>query len=328
MHVCAELYARPILQIRPDDIAFSAAKLYFAYGLGNGLYFPLAVGASAIHFPGRITPEAAYRVISEQRPTIFFGSPTLYAGMLAMPDAAARFDTSSLRLCVSAGEPLPADLFRRWQERTGVEILDGIGSTEVLHIFISNLPGRVVPGASGHVVPGYEARITDEQGQPVPQGEIGNLLISGDSTCSQYWNKHERTKAVISGTWIHTGDKYYQDENGIYWYAGRADDMLKVSGVWVSPGEIENVLLQHEAVAEVAVVGHPDKDGLTKPVAWVVLRDAFTGTPQLAQTLLDFVLTRLPVYKRPRKIEFVPQLPRTPTGKVRRFQLRQTPVDL
>ena len=323
MHVCTELYARPILQIRPDDIAFSAAKLYFAYGLGNGLYFPLAAGASAIHFPGRITPEAAYRVISEQRPTIFFGSPTLYAGMLAMPDAAARFDTSSLRLCVSAGEPLPADLFRRWQERTGVEILDGIGSTEVLHIFISNLPGRVVPGASGYVVPGYEARITDEQGQPVPQGEIGNLLISGDSTCSQYWNKHERTKAIISGPWIHTGDKYYQDEQGIYWYAGRADDMLKVSGQWVSPVEVEAALISHPAVLESAVVGRADADGLIKPHATVVLKEGFTPSDALADELKQHVKTTLVPHKYPRWVVFVPELPKTATGKIQRYKLRE-----
>ncbi|HST87251.1 MAG TPA: benzoate-CoA ligase family protein, partial [Ktedonobacterales bacterium] len=323
MHVCAELYARPILQIRPDDITFSAAKLYFAYGLGNGLYFPLAAGASAIHFPGRITPEAAYRVISEQHPTIFFGSPTLYAGMLAMPDAAARFDTSSLRLCVSAGEPLPADLFRRWQERTGVEILDGIGSTEVLHIFISNLPGRVVPGASGYVVPGYEARISDEQGQPVPQGEIGNLLISGDSTCSQYWNKHERTKATISGPWIHTGDKYYQDEQGIYWYAGRADDMLKVSGQWVSPVEVEAALISHPAVLESAVVGRADADGLIKPHATVVLKEGFTPSDALADELKQYVKTTLVPHKYPRWVVFVPELPKTATGKIQRYKLRE-----
>ncbi|MGH2487117.1 MAG: benzoate-CoA ligase family protein, partial [Ktedonobacterales bacterium] len=239
MHCCAELYARPILGLTADDVTFSAAKLFFAYGLGNGLYFPLAVGGSAVHYPGRVTPEAAFTVIAEQRPTVFFGVPTLYAAMLAMPDAASRFDTSSLRLCVSAGEALPADLFNRWRDRFGVEILDGIGSTEVLHIFISNVAGQVVPGSSGRLVPGYEAAIVDEDNQPVARGEIGNLLIAGDSVCSQYWNKHERSKATITGPWIHTGDKYYQDEHDNFWYCGRSDDMLKVSGQWVSPVEVE-----------------------------------------------------------------------------------------
>ncbi|MGZ3672881.1 MAG: benzoate-CoA ligase family protein, partial [Ktedonobacterales bacterium] len=273
MHVCTELYAKPFLSLTPDDVTFSAAKLYFAYGLGNGLYFPLSVGASAIHYPGRITAEVAFRVIAEQRPTIFFGSPTLYAAMLAIPDAATRFDTSSLRLCVSAGESLPAELFTRWRDRFGTEILDGIGSTEILHIFISNRAGEVTPGSSGRVVPGYEALIVDEQRQPVPQGEIGNLLISGDSTCTQYWNKHERTKATILGSWIQTGDKYYQDEQGYYWYCGRSDDMLKVSGQWVSPVEVEAALITHPSVLEAAVVGRADADGLIKP-------QRYQGEPQ------------------------------------------------
>ena len=242
MEYCVEAYAKPILQLTPDDITFSAAKLFFAYGLGNGLYFPLAAGASAIHFAGRVTPDAAFQVIAEQRPTIFFGVPTLYAAMLALPDAAQKYDTSSLRLCVSAGESLPADLFTRWRDRFGVEILDGIGSTEILHIFISNVAGQVVPGSSGQLVPGYEASIVDEHGESVPRGEIGNLLIAGDSICSQYWNKHERSKATITGRWIATGDKYYQDEQGSYWYGGRSDDMLKVSGQWVSPVEVEAAL--------------------------------------------------------------------------------------
>ncbi len=255
MHICAELYAKPILQLRPDDVTFSAAKLYFAYGLGNGLYFPLSVGASAVHFPGRITPEVAFQVISEQRPTIFFGAPTLYAGMLALPDAASSYDTSSLRLCVSAGESLPAELFNRWRDRFGVEILDGIGSTEILHIFISNRAGAVVPGSSGQLVPGYQALMVDENRQPVPQGEIGNLLVAGDSICSQYWNKHERTRQPSLGRGSMTGDKYYQDESGNYWYCGRSDDMLKVSGQWVSPVEVEAALVAHPAVLEAAVVG-------------------------------------------------------------------------
>ena len=323
MHVCAELYAKPVLGIRPDDIAFSAAKLYFAYGLGNGLYFPLAVGASAIHFPGRITPESAFQVIAEQRPTIFFGSPALYAGMLAMPNTAERFDTSSLRVCVSAGEALPADIYRRWHERFGVEILDGIGSTEILHIFISNAPGQVIPGSSGRLVPGYQASIVDEQGQPVPQGEIGNLLISGDSICSQYWNKHERTKSTILGPWIQTGDKYYQDERGIYWYAGRSDDMLKVSGQWVSPVEVESALIAHASVLSAAVVGREDQDGLLKPQAFVVLKDGVEPSDALADELKQHVKTTLMPHKYPRWITFMPELPMTATGKIQRYRLRE-----
>ena len=322
MHVCTELYAKPILQLTPDDVTFSAAKLYFAYGLGNGLYFPLSVGASAIHYPGRITAEVAFRVIAEQRPTIFFGSPTLYAAMLAIPDAATRFDTSSLRLCVSAGESLPAELFTRWRDRFGTEILDGIGSTEILHIFISNRAGAVKPGSSGHVVPGYEALIVDEQGQPVAQGDIGNLWIAGDSTCTQYWNKHERTKATIMGSWIQTGDKYYQDANGYYWYCGRSDDMLKVSGQWVSPVEVESALITHPSVLEAAVVARADADDLIKPQAYVVLQAGVTPSDELANELKQHVKTTLVPHKYPRWIEFVPELPKTATGKVQRYILR------
>jgi len=323
MHCCVELYAKPFLQLTPDDICFSAAKLYFSYGLGNALYFPLSAGASAIHFPGRMTAESAFQVIAQQRPTVFFGSPTLYASMLAMSDADKRFDTSSLRLCVSAGEALPADIFTRWRDRFGVEILDGIGSTEVLHIFISNRAGEVVPGSSGHVVPGYEAAILDEQGQSVAQGEIGNLVIAGDSTCSQYWNKHERTKATIVGRWIQTGDKYYQDEAGNYWYAGRSDDMLKVSGQWVSPVEVEAALISHPAVLSAAVIGREDRDGLVKPQAFVVLKEGIAGSDALSDELKQYVKTTLVPHKYPRWVEFVGELPMTATGKIQRYKLRE-----
>ena len=322
MHCCVELYARPILQVTQDDVTFSAAKLFFAYGLGNGLYFPLAVGGSAVLYPGRVTPEVAFSVIAEQRPTIFFGVPTLYAAMLAIPDAEKRFDTSSLRVCVSAGEALPADLYNRWRDRFGVEILDGIGSTEVLHIFISNAPGQVVPGSSGRLVPGYEAAIVDEAGQPVAQGEIGNLLIAGDSTCAQYWNKHERTKAVISGRWIQTGDKYYQDEAGNFWYCGRSDDMLKVSGQWVSPIEVEAALASHPSVLEAAVVGREDGDGLVKPQAYVVLKNGVEPSAALTVELQQYVKATLAPVKYPRWIDFVAELPKTATGKIQRYVLR------
>lgn len=321
---CAiELYARPLLNITENDVTFSAAKLFFAYGLGNGLYFPMAVGGSAIHYPGRVTAESAFQTIHDQKPTIFFGVPTLYAAMLAMPDAKTRFDTSSLRLCVSAGESLPAELFTRWRERFGVEILDGIGSTEALHIFISNRQGQVVPGSTGYAVPGYEARLLDENGAQVAQGEIGNLVISGDSVCAQYWNKHERSKATILGRWVQTGDKYYQDERGAYFYCGRSDDMLKVSGQWVSPVEVEAALISHPAVLEAAVVGREDADGLTKPQAYVVLKEGQTPSDDLARELQTHVKTTLTPVKYPRWIEFTPELPKTATGKIQRYRLRQ-----
>ena len=322
MHVCSELYAGPILNIGPEDITFSAAKLYFAYGLGNGLYFPLGVGASAVHFPGRITAETAFQVINDQRPTIFFGVPTLYAAMLAMPDAASRFDTSSLRLCVSAGESLPPDLFSRWRDRFGVDILDGIGSTEILHIFISNRAGQVRPGSTGMLVPGYQARLLDEQGQPVPQGEIGNLFIAGDSTCAYYWNKHERTKSTFVGEWVATGDKFHQDADGYLWYDGRSDDMLKVSGQWVSPVEVEAALIAHPAVLEAAVIGREDQDGLIKPQAFVVLQAGQTPSDALAEELQAHVKRTLAPHKYPRWVVFVTELPKTATGKIQRYLLR------
>src|SRR5579859_5098542 len=322
MHVCTELYAKPILSLTPDDITFSAAKLFFAYGLGNGLYFPLAVGASAVHFPGRITPESAFQAINDFRPTIFFGVPTLYAGMLALPDAATRFDTSSLRCCVSAGESLPADILRRWKEKFKVDILDGIGSTEILHIFISNRVGQIKPGSSGKLVPGYEALITDEHGHAVNQGDIGNLLIRGDSITADYWNKHEKTKDVLNGHWIHTGDKYYDDDEGFYWYCGRSDDMLKVGGQWVSPVEVEGALIAHPAVLEAAVVGDMDTEQLIKPRAYIVLNQGYEPSEAMENELKAFVKERLAVFKYPRWIEFVPELPKTATGKIQRFKLR------
>jgi benzoate-CoA ligase family protein len=324
MVFCTEYYAKPVLGIHEGDITFSAAKLYFAYGLGNNLYFPFAVGASAVHYSGRPLAEDMFKVVQQYRPTIFYGSPTLYAGMLALPDAEKRFDFSSVRTCVSAGEALPADILRRWREKFNVDILDGIGSTEILHIFISNRAGEVKPGSSGKLVPGYEALITDEGGHAVPQGEIGNLLIRGDSTTAYYWNKHEKTKDVINGHWIHTGDKYYQDAEGYYWYCGRADDMLKVSGQWVSPVEVEGVLIAHPAVLEVAVVGDMDADQLVKPRAYIVLNQGYEASEALANELKTFVKEQLVPFKYPRWIEFVPELPKTATGKIQRFKLRES----
>jgi benzoate-CoA ligase family protein len=323
MLVCTELYARPFLRITQDDITFSAAKLYFAYGLGNNLYFPFAEGAAAVYYAGRPIGEDLFKVIDRYHPTIFYAVPTQYASMLAIPDAEKRFDCSSLRVCVSAGEPLPAELYRRWKERFGVEILDGIGSTEICHIFISNRQGEVRPGSSGKLVPGYEAKIVDEQGQIVPQGEIGNLLIKGDSTCAFYWNKHEKTRQTIQGEWIHTGDKYYQDAEGFFWYCGRSDDMLKVGGQWVSPVEVESALIMHQAVLEAAVVGQADADGLIKPKAYVVLQQGQTANDALVEELKAFVKDRLAAFKYPRWIECVAELPKTATGKIQRYKLRE-----
>ena len=322
MLYCTEYYAKNILNIQPSNITFSAAKLYFAYGLGNNLYFPFGVGASAVHYPGRPLAEDMFKVVQQYRPTIFYGVPTLYASMLALPDAEKRFDFSSVRVCVSAGESLPGEILRRWQDKFHVDILDGIGSTEILHIFISNRPGEIRPGSTGKLVPGYEARITDEQGQNVAQGEIGNLLISGDSIAASYWNKHEKSKSTMHGQWIHTGDKYYQDTDGYFWYAGRSDDMLKVSGQWVSPIEVEAALIAHPAVLESAVVGAMDADDLLKPRAYVVLNAGYEPSDELASELKAFIKARLVPFKYPRWVEFVAELPKTATGKIQRFKLR------
>src|SRR6266446_10163611 len=323
MVVASEQYARNILHIRESDRFFSVAKLFFAYGLGNALYFPLAVGATAILWPGSPSPRNVHDVIERHRPTLFFSVPSNYAALADYRGQNNGFDLSSIRLGVSAGEALPASLCQRFSECFGFEILDGIGSTEALHIFVSNSPGAVRPGSSGRAVPGCEVKILDDQGQPVPTGEIGNLWIKSEAVCAAYWNRHERTKQSIQGNWICTGDKFHQDGDGYYWFDGRADDMLKVSGAWVSPSEIESVLIEHAAVAEVAVVANKDKNGLTKPVAWVVLRAGFVGSAELASSLQEFVVSRLPIYKRPRSVEFVSELPKTATGKIQRFKLRQ-----
>jgi benzoate-CoA ligase len=323
MVVCAELYAKGILGISSSDRCFSVAKLFFAYGLGNALYFPFAVGATTILWPGAPAPASVYAVIEKHRPTLFFSVPTNFGMLLAHQRQGRDFDLSSIRYAVSAGEALPAALFERFKSRFGVEILDGIGSTEILHIFISNRPGAIRPGSSGLLVPGYEAKLLDEEGRPAPRGEIGNLFILGDSTCAGYWNKHEKTKDTIDGHWIRTGDKYHQDQEGFFWYAGRADDMLKVGGIWVSPVEVENVLVEHPSVLECGVGAWQDRDELMKPLAYVVLRQGVQGTPELALELQQFVRDRLAEYKRPRWIEFLPELPKTATGKIQRYKLRE-----
>jgi benzoate-CoA ligase len=322
MWLSTETYAKQVLGMRGTDRVFSAAKLFFAYGLGNAGYFPMGVGAQSVLYPHRPTPEGVFEVLTRQRPTIFFGVPTLYAGMLAVKEAERRFDLSSLRVCVSAGEALPEEIYTRWRERFGVEIIDGIGTTEILHIFLSNRPGAARPGSSGLPVPGYEAIIVDDEGRPVPRGEIGNLRVKGDSVMAYYWNKHDKNKETLFGPWIQTGDKYSQDADGYFWYAGRSDDMLKVGGIWVSPVEVEATLIRHAAVLEAAVVGKEDSDRLVKPQAFVVLKEPGTASPQLADDLKAFVKDKIAPYKYPRWIEFVGELPKTATGKIQRFKLR------
>jgi len=324
MVICSKLFAKGVLGIRSSDRCFSVAKLFFAYGLGNALFFPLSVGATSILWPGPPTPQHVYEVIEKHRPTLFYSVPTSYGMLLAhqRPDAAPDFDLSSIRLGVSAGEALPPALYERFKHRFGVDVLDGIGSTEAGHMFISNRPGQIRPGSSGLIVEGYGARILDDAGQPMPLGEIGNLWIEGDSVCAGYWNQHEKTKHTIEGRWLRTGDKYTQDAEGYFWYAGRSDDMLKVGGLWVSPVEVENALIAHPVVLESGVVGREDHDTLVKPMAFVVLREGVAGTPELAKELQQFVRERLAEYKRPRWVEFLAELPKTATGKIQRFKLR------
>jgi benzoate-CoA ligase family protein len=329
MVVCATLFGQGVLGITEQDRTFSVAKLFFAYGLGNALYFPFSVGATTILWPGAPTPQNVYAVIETHRPTLFYSVPTGYGMMLAHEKGRSEglrsdrdFDLSSVRLAVSAGEALPPALYDRFKQRFGIDILDGIGSTEVLHMFISNHIGAIRPGSSGQIVSGYEARLLDDGGHPVAEGEIGNLWINGDSVCAGYWNQHEKTKSTIEGRWIRTGDKYTQDADGYFWYAGRSDDMMKVGGLWVSPVEVENALVAHPAVLECGVVANEDHDSLTKPMAFVVLRDGAAGSPELAKELQQFVRERLAEYKRPRWVEFLPELPKTATGKIQRFKLR------
>lgn len=323
MAYCAEHYAKGVLKINENDRTFSVARLFFAYGLGNGLYFSFYVGAATILSPSRPTPEHVYEVIDRYKPTLFFGVPTSYTAMLQLKWAKEKYNLSSIRHCISAGEALPKVIFERWLETFNLEILDGIGSTEILHIFISNLPGQVRPGSTGLIVPDYEAKIVDNDNHIVQTGETGTLMIKGDSIAAYYWNKHEKTKQTFQGEWINTGDKYCQDEDGYFWYVGRGDDMIKSGGIWVSPIEVENSLMEHPAVLETGVVGSGDIDGLLKPKAFVVLREGFEPTPELAKDLAQFVKNKIAPYKFPRWIEFTPELPKTATGKIQRYKLRQ-----
>ncbi len=317
----AELYAKPILGIRESDTVYSAAKLFFAYGLGNALTFPMAVGASSVLMPERPTPTSVSKLLREERPTIFYGVPTLYAALLAYNELPKR-EELALRRCVSAGEALPEEIARRWSERIGVEILDGIGSTEMLHIFLSNRPGDVRYGTTGKPVPGYELRIVGEDGNPAPAGEIGELQISGPTSAPFYWNQRERSRTTFLGPWTRSGDKYRQDADGYYAYCGRTDDMLKVGGIYVSPFEVEAALMTHEAVLEAAVIGDADEQKLIKPRAYVVAKPGVRPDAALAEALQQHVKSRLALYKYPRWIEFIEELPKTATGKIQRFKLR------
>lgn len=319
MITITDLFVKPVLGMREQDICFSASKLFFAYGLGNSLYFPFRFGASTVLWPERPEPEKVLQAIERYHPTFFFSVPTLYARLLRVEK---RYDLSSLRVCLSSGEPLPPALFYQWKEKFGNELLDVVGSTEATHDFLANRPGRIKPGSSGEVTPAFEAKIVDEEGQEVPVGQVGNLLVKGDANSPYYWNKHEQTKRTMLGEWLKTGDTYYRDEEGFYWYCGRSDDMLKVGGMWVSPIEIENTLLEHCSVLEAAVTGHADQDGLTKPKAYVVLKGEYRPSDKLREELQSLVKSRLAPYKYPRWIEFVEDLPKTVTGKIQRFRLR------
>ena len=323
MIVEADLYARGVVGVVESDVSFSVAKLFFAYGLGNGLYFSLRTGGTTILLPDRPMPDKVFETIDRHQPTIFYSVPTSYVALLAAAEKTGRTDLGRVRLCVSAGEPLPKHTYQRWHERFGVEILDGIGSTEILHIFISNRPGKVKPGSTGQIVPGYEAKIINEDGAEVPTGEVGTLLIKGDSIAAGYWNKHEQTKETFRGHWINTHDKFSIDSDGYFWYAGRTDDMFKVSGQAVWPTDVESVLLGHAAVLESGVVGTKAPDGLVKPVAFVVLKDGHDPSPELVRDIQTYVKKTTTPHKYPRAVVFVDSLPKTATGKIKRYKLRE-----
>ena len=320
----AELYGTPVLGISEKDVCFSAAKLFFAYGLGNGLSFPLSVGATVVLMAERPTPDATFKRWTDTQfgpqPTVFFGAPTGFAGMLASPNLPSK-NNVSLRMCSSAGEALPAELGEKFTQHFGVEIVDGIGSTEMLHIYLSNRPGKVRYGTTGWPVPGYDIQLRGDDGQPVPDGETGDLFIKGPSAALLYWGNRDKSRETFQGAWTKSGDKYVHNADGTYTYSGRSDDMLKVSGIYVSPFEVESTLVQHPAVLEAAVIGVNDSDGLTKTKAYVVLK---AGQSATEAELKAFVKDRLAPYKYPRSIEFIAELPKTATGKIQRFKLRDS----
>ena len=320
----ANHWGKNILGLQESDRTFGAAKLFFTFGTGGNLIFPWYVGASIVLFSG--SPRVATNIlemIDRFKPTILYNAPTGYAMALAIPNLTEKYDLSSLRLCVSAGEALPSPIWHQWKERTGLKTIDGIGSTEVYHIFLSNRPEDIRPGSSGKPFDGYELRIVDEEGNEVPQGHIGNLLVKGESVALSYLHQYAPSRHTFRGEWLFTGDKYYVDENGYYWHAGRSDDMLKVGGIWASPMEIESTLISHPAVLECAVVAHRDHSNLVKPKAFVVLNEGYTGSPEQEKELIEYCRTKMAAYKRPRWVEFVDELPKTATGKIQRFKLRE-----
>ena len=324
MLVTSRNYAHTVLGLRADDVTFSVSKLFFAYGLGNGMYFPFSAGARTLLNPERTNVAQVIEMVARHRPTVFFAVPTFYAAVLRETERPGhRVDFSSVRKCVSAGETLPAEIFNAWKRQFGIEILDGIGSTEMLHIFISSVPGKCKPGSCGFPVPGYEVKIVDDDGVSVRDGEIGNLWVHGASAFAEYWRIPELTARTKRGDWVVTGDKFFFDGGGYYHYCGRADDMLKVAGMWVSPMEVENALLGHPQVAEVAVVGATDERGLSYSVAHVVLRGNVQGSDKLADEICEHVKARLVSYKVPREVQFCSELPKTVTGKIQRFLLRE-----
>jgi benzoate-CoA ligase len=315
-----ETFAKEILRIAEADATFSSTKLYHAYGLGNNLTFPYWVGATTVLRPGRPDPRGLLETAQRERPSLFFSVPTLYGAMVNLPDA-AEHDLSSVRMCVSAAEPLAPEVLRRWQGCFGLDIIDGIGSTEMLHIYCSNRPGDVKPGTSGRPVPGYELVLLDERREPVARGEVGNLYVRGDSALAYYWHQHEKTKAAIHGEEFFTGDRYRVDDDGCYVYEGRADDMIKVGGLWASPIEIENVLVEHPRVLEAAAVG-VDHEYTTRVKAFVICRGD-PGDDGLVGELQEWCKSRLRRYEYPHFIDFVDELPKTPTGKIQRYKLRE-----
>jgi 4-hydroxybenzoate-CoA ligase len=321
----ARLTGKGCLGMREDDLVFSAAKLFFAYGLGNSMSFPMSVGAATVLLPERPTPEAVFRTLKQHQPTFFFGVPTLYAALLAHPQGTRENSSPRLRTCVSAGEALPAEVGKAFLTRFGVDILDGVGSTEMLHQYVCNFPGTVKYGTSGKPIPGYDIRLVDEQGKDVADGEVGEMLVRGPSAADGYWNQREKSRTTFEGNWTRSGDKYTRDGEGYYTYQGRTDDMFKVSGIWVSPFEVESALIGHEAVLEAAVVPKEDGDGLLKPKAFIVLKPGKSAANGLQETLQEHVKAKAGMWKYPRWVEFVDGLPKTATGKIQRYKLREQP---
>jgi 4-hydroxybenzoate-CoA ligase len=318
----ARLFAQETLGMRQDDVVYSAAKLFFAYGLGNALTFPMAVGATAVLFDGRPTPGAVFDLLRREQPTIFCSGPTGFAAILADATCTRASGSPRLRLCTSAGEALPEHIGLAWKERFCCDIIDGVGSTEMLHIFLSNRPDDIRYGTAGRAVPGYALRLLDEQGREVADNEIGELFVSGPSAAEGYWNQREKSRTTFGGAWTRTGDKFTRDPEGRYTYCGRTDDMFKVSGVWVSPFEVESALISHPAILEAAVIPHADVDGLLKPKAYVVLKTGEAGE-DLDAALREHVKTTVGAWKYPRWIEVLDSLPKTATGKIQRFKLRE-----